>query len=527
MTAIQTAPAPEASSARKQASPARLEATDRLEWLIDNADGFRAFVALVRGARRDLWISQLAFDADCVAYEVPDASGPGMSSTVTLADELRRAVGRGVRVRVLLNASLLLDTVAPLRRWLAAGDAASRFQVRGIHRFPQLLHAKMVIADEEDALLLGSPFANGYWDDSTHAPIEARRPDRELGGRPIHDVSVRLGGPAVRELSRTFAELWNHAGDIAPGEEEPLRPASPPPTGVAPRDDAMRVVRTAPRRSTPHHPDGRMEILPALLDGIARARSVIYIEHQYLSSRRVIDALVAALARVPTLELIVVLNQNPDVTAYRVWQNTRLRDAGLSDHPRVGLFALWSVAPTSSGSTLLTQLFVHSKVVVIDDRWAMTGSANLDGVSLHSYGADFASALGQRVFRDVRNFDVNLVVDADASDDGANAAGDAVRSLRRALWHEHLGASASSLDGEAGALEAWRAAARANIGALCTRRAGPTARTLVLPYVTPSTPRAQLAALGIVPDAGSLALCFRPSWLEVHASPNWIRNMLA
>ncbi len=56
---------------------------------------------------------------------------------------------------------------------------------------------------------------------------------------------------------------------------------------------------------------------------------------------------------------------------------------------------------------------MHSKVVTIDDRWATVGSANLDGVSLHSYGSDFRSAIGERVFRDVRNFDVNVVLDGD------------------------------------------------------------------------------------------------------------------
>ena len=42
----------------------------------------------------------------------------------------------------------------------------------------------------------------------------------------------------------------------------------------------------------------------------------------------------------------------------------------------------------------ITQVFVHSKVVAVDDRWAMVGSADLDGVSLHSYGDDFRGGWG-------------------------------------------------------------------------------------------------------------------------------------
>ncbi len=147
-------------------------------------------------------------------------------------------------------------------------------------------------------------------------------------------------------------------------------------------------MRTAPPALLDHAPAGATEILDVILDGIASARSLIYIEHQYLSSRPVVAALTAALERHSDLELIIVLNQNPDITAYRRWQNVRLAEAGLLTHPRVGVFALWSAAGGERG-TLLNQVFVHSKVLTIDDRWASVGSANLDGVSLHSYGDDF------------------------------------------------------------------------------------------------------------------------------------------
>src|SRR6185503_18651585 len=128
--------------------------------------------------------------------------------------------------------------------------------------------------------------------------------------------------------------------------------------------------------------------------------SLVYVEHQYLSARPVVSALTQALYREPELELILVLNQNPDVTAYQRWQNARLAEAGLLQHPRAGVFALWTVA--RDGIVALNQVFVHSKVVVVDDRWATSGSANLDGVSLYSYGDDFTGALARRVFRDVR-----------------------------------------------------------------------------------------------------------------------------
>jgi len=165
---------------------------------------------------------------------------------------------------------------------------------------------------------------------------------------------------------------------------------------------------------------------------------------------------------------------------------------------------------------------VHSKTLVVDDAWATVGSANLDGVSLHSYGDDFASLAGRRVFRHVRNFDVNVTLD-----DRDDALAGAVRDLRVRLWAEHLGVAAGRLAERpaGGWLGLWRARAARNVAALAGGRDAPTHAGFVLPYSTRATPRAQLADVGVDPDG--VRLHFNPGWLEVHCSPNWVRNMFA
>jgi phosphatidylserine/phosphatidylglycerophosphate/cardiolipin synthase-like enzyme len=330
----------------------------------------------------------------------------------------------------------------------------------------------------------------------------------------VHDVSTRITGPAVATLGATFASLWNDAGDVMEGDDDDLVVAGHP---AAMPDSPMRIVRTAPG-------EGPMEILPALLEGIASAEWLIYIEHQYLSARPVVDALVQALARHRTLEVVVLLNQNPDVTAYRGWQNARLRESRLLEHPRVGLFTLWTSATDASGQRRrLNQVFVHSKIVAVDDRWLLVGSANLDGVSLHSYGDDFSSRLGRWIFRGVRNFDVGAVIDADGAD-----AAEQVRSLRARLWKEHLGSSFHEIGARParGWLPLWRSVARRNAAELGkVRREHFLDGPFILPYSTRSTPIAQLADVGVVFAPETLELCFAPSWLEVHCSPNWVRNM--
>ena len=517
-------------TAARPAHETRAEPAQRITWLVDNADAYRALLAACRAAQTSIWLTQLAFDADCVAY-LPEDTGAeeGESAEMRIADVLEeRARAGGVAVRVLLNASLLLDTAAALRCHFAArGVEAQRLRIRGIDRFPQLLHAKLVIVDGTTAFLVGSPFANGYWDDCQHLPVDARRPARELGGRPLHDLSVELRGPSVAALAEGFAELWNGADDLEPDDDERLE------APLAPGDDRVRIVRSAPRPALAGQPVERREILPALLQGIASAERLIYIEHQYLSAIPVIDALVAVLARRPALEVIVLVNQNPDVTAYRGWQNRRLKASGLFVHPRVGIFSPWTLASGAPAvRAVASQIFIHSKVVVVDDRWAMVGSANLDGVSLTTYGEDFSGRLGQRVFRGVRNFDVAAVLTADP----AEAASPTITELRTALWREHL--DAPDLDAtavpEGGWLLHWRTRAARNVATLhaCTEVGGPHDRgtepaLLVLPYSRASTPERQLRTLGVPFASERLRLSFRPSWIEVHFSPNWLRNVFA
>jgi phosphatidylserine/phosphatidylglycerophosphate/cardiolipin synthase-like enzyme len=302
-----------------------------------------------------------------------------------------------------------------------------------------------------------------------------------------------------------------------------------------------RLVCDAPSGVLPDVPGGAMQMLAEILAGIARARRFIYVEHQYLTSRPVAAALATALQLVPQLEIIIVLNQNPDLTAYRAWQNTQLTERGLLTHPRVGVFSLWSTVahPVRPGITRISQLFIHSKVLIVDDEWAAAGTSNLDGVSMGDYGDDFASALGRRVFRGVRNVEVNVIVDAQDAQDvshGRNAPrvreveAHTIIALRERLWHEHLGVAMRKRV-ENGWLALWRATAATNVRALSSPPAAdradePRLVGNVLPYSTRAFPHQQLADLGIGDlRAASLDLSYNPTWLSVYASPQWIRNI--
>ena len=510
-------------------------AANRVAWLIDNAEAYGRLLESLRSARRSVRIAQLAFDADCAAYSGASLAASPLRDAVIAETLVDLATANGPEIRVLLNATWILDTARPLRKFFAGrGVAAERIQVRGMSRFPHFMHAKLVLVDGDEAFLLGSPFVNSYWDDGGHIPFDARRPLRELGGRPLHDVSLHLRGPVVGDLEAMFSSVWS-----ACGATEPATPSSRSvavSTSAPQRATGMRLVCDAPDGILPGSPDGAMHMLGELLEGIARARSFIYIEHQYLTSRPIVAALTEALRRAPTLEIIIVLNQNPDLTAYRAWQNVQLEEHALLHHPRVGVFTLWSsdAHPGRPGVTRINQLFIHSKVVVVDDAWAVVGTSNLDGVSMGDYGADFAGTLGRRVFRGVRNVEVNVVIDA-ADANGPDA--ESIVTLRERLWSEHLGVPRDALGvgAHGGWLAMWRESARANVSTLSPGGAGDAERGLLapspsmighlLPYSERAFPRQQLADVGVEIDPGQLELCYDPTWFSVHLSPHWIRNI--
>ena len=485
-------------------------ATPELTWLLDNTDTYDAIAAAVQNARHSISITQLAFDADfAVRSEDSDDTRPVPFIELLLT----ASMDRGIPVRILLNSTLLLDTLKPLRKFVRKKNIGNApFEMRGMSHFPQLLHAKMLIVDSEIAFLIGSPFVNGYWDSPAHRPSDLNRPNSELGGRPLHDVSVVVSGQAVEALESFFNELWS-AGRNANGPR--LRRSTTRSPGLA------RVRTTVPSEILDGRPEGSQEILRALLNGLGRARSLIYIEHQYLSSQPVFSAMRQALDREPDLEIIIVANQNPDVTAYARWQMKAFRKFGLLDHPRAGIFALWSAADAAGDRRELNQVFVHSKVVTIDDTWVMCGSANLDGVSLHSYGDDFARWPGRRIFRGIRNIDVVVVVSESGSLQVAHAG-----RLRRRLWDEHLNDHrASAAHRPAGGwVGMWREFAEKNVALLNDGRDAP-AGSFILPYSTSIKPCNQLEACGIDQSKSGIELLFKPGWLERTFSPRWMRNM--
>ena len=406
----------------------------------------------------------------------------GLASLMFLGGVIAIVVGVLVALIVLIGAYVLFRAHRSFRTmfeapkladWYNDAGATSGLQqvrVRELKmRSTMVTHAKAVIDRGVQAVLLGSPFEQVYFDTKAHALDERRRGAHAAKG-PIHDVSVGVRGPAVGHVQELFNSHWNLADEN--DKILPLLPAQLPAPVAQPNPGEFianaQIVRTLDwmfQQDT----NGETGVLEAYLRAIHFAERFIYIENQYFNNDRITQALIDALAAKPALVVILLLNVVPDMPLYLGWQQAAVRriagsigDAAAAKQ-RLGVFSVWTHAPSDADHSKprLVDNYLHTKTALIDNRWATVGSANLDGASL-----DFVQYARAALDGDVRNTEANVVVFE--GDDEPRVGADA---MRRRLWSEHLGfsgPSATELDDAPGKnwLEVWRARADAKLAGL-------------------------------------------------------------
>ncbi|HUY60512.1 MAG TPA: phospholipase D family protein [Candidatus Dormibacteraeota bacterium] len=393
-----------------------------------------------------------------------------------VGDLLAGLAARGVAVRGLVWRShpRLLSFTEAANRHLGAeinrsgGEVLLDERVRpfGSH------HQKMVIVrrpgpgDDARAFVGGIDLCHSRRDDADHLGDPQPQPmARQYGPRPPwHDIQVEVQGPAVADLEHCFAERWHDPAPLdrrtpwraalawlahEPRHPRPLRGAWPTPPPAGPH--AVQVLRTYPPRHPPYPfaRQGERSIARALIKAVRRARSLIYIEDQYLWSPEVAAVLATQLRRVPSLRLLAVVPRFPDADGRltgppnRIGQLAALSLLRQAGRERVGVFDL----ENRHGGPV----YVHAKACVVDDVWALVGSDNFNRRSW-THDSELSCAVLDTTL------DPRRPTDPGGQGDGARAF---ARSLRLQLWAEHLGRSPDDpalLDPEQ-SLPLWRATA--------------------------------------------------------------------
>jgi len=249
------------------------------------------------------------------------------------------------------------------------------------------------------AFVGGIDLCHGRRDDPTHAGDPQPPPIAAVYGRrpPWHDVQLEIHGPAVGDVEATFRERWT---DPAPLTRNPLHrvrdtlaredttanvlpPPMPDPSPAGTL--AVQLLRTYPyrRRGYPFAPRGERSVARGYLKAVAAARTLIYLEDQYLWNARVAGCFAEALRGNPELRLIAVVPRYPD------------QGGRLSGPPQlVGRWRALATLRAAGGDRVAVYcphngedvpIYVHAKVCVVDDAWASVGS---DNVSRRSWTHD-------------------------------------------------------------------------------------------------------------------------------------------
>lgn len=386
--------------------------------------------------------------------------GPGTE----VADVFAEAARRGVVVKGLLWRSHWDKLFFSAEENRHLGDAIEeaggeclrdmRVPLGGSH------HQKLVVLRHRDDPRRDIAFVGGIdlcWsrrDDSSHEGDAQAAPMAKVYGSrpPWHDVQAAIQGPAVGDVETVFRERWedpqpltrnpvHRVADLVRREDtqpDPLPPQPPDPPPCGPH--AVQLLRTYAHRRTRYSfaPRGERSVARGYLKALRRARSLIYIEDQYLWSPQVAESFAEALKANPELRMISVLPLHPD------------QDGLISGVPQIlGRNQALDVLKRAGGDRVAvygvenregTPVYVHAKVCVIDDVWSTIGSDNFNRRSW-TYDSELTCAVLDETP------DGREPLDPGGLGDGARRL---PRDLRLTLAREHLdrheGSDADLLD---------------------------------------------------------------------------------
>lgn len=330
-----------------------LRSCDSIEILENGEQSYPSMLADIHAATSRVFCSSYIFQSDDTGQAFLDA--------------FIAARDRGVDVRILLDG---LGSIAypPLILRKLKKAKLPFLSFNPITLLPPSLHInlrnhrKMLIVDGVSAFTGGQNISDRHLIERANNPKRAR------------DLHFRLKGKIVDELERSFLKDWNHAAGI-------LHPDAFAPSNHNKEGSEIWT------RLIPDGPNDDLDKLTKLLLGImSTAKKRIWIMTPYfLPSLDLVGALIAAELRGVDVKILLPEKTNIHLAHWAALHNLRYildRDLRVYLQP----------AP-----------FIHTKAILVDDDYALIGSANLDPRSLRLnfelvvevFNKTFASQLGE------------------------------------------------------------------------------------------------------------------------------------
>jgi phospholipase D1/2 len=368
----------------------RTEASDA-GVIIDARDYYRAFYEAASRAKRYIAITGWQFDSDVALLRGGDAEAA--RGEVRMLPLLRELCERNPELHIYILAwdfSLLLAMEREWMQELLFNWHSDRISFRFDASAPLYAahHQKLVLIDGQVAFTGGMDICDCRWDERSHPARSAMRCDsgRDPHG-PYHDVQAVLTGPAAQQLAQLFEARWFNSGggelrlpSPVARDDAQVQPTLPLPPGP------VAVSRTFGKTLVPYQ-EPVQEVRALYLDALDAAERLIYLENQYFSSRAIFQALVRRM-RAPgrrRLDIVFVLPRMPEALREQIAMGVAqvrmldaLRRVAKETGHRLGVYC--SAANTEEGTEVFT--YIHSKVLMVDDRFLTLGSANTTNRSM-------------------------------------------------------------------------------------------------------------------------------------------------
>jgi cardiolipin synthase len=298
--------------------------------LTSGIEAYPSMLETIEAARTSIGLSTYIFD--------------GAGGGKQFVDALGGAHARGIEVRVLIDAVGANYSWPPVaRRLREQGVSVALFNPRLIPRWVPAInlrnHRKILIVDGLLGFTGGFNIKREYW-------------SLEADTRPFRDMHFQLTGPVLGHLTATFANDWQ----FTTGER--LRGERWFPVAASSGEMFARGIEAGP--------DESFERLRWVLIGALNAarRSVCIITPYFLPDTGIVSALNAAAMRGVEVDILLPGRSN---LPYVHWAT---------------FGQLWQVLERGCRVWLSPGEFDHSKLMIVDEAWALFGSANWDARSL-------------------------------------------------------------------------------------------------------------------------------------------------
>jgi phosphatidylserine/phosphatidylglycerophosphate/cardiolipin synthase-like enzyme len=299
-------------------------------------------------------------------------------------------------------------------------------------------HEKIMIIDNQIAFCGGQDLSLGKWDTSNH---DFDNPLRDPGGEPWHDIHAMVKGPIVWDLIYHFNQRWVYS--IWKDIRQVKKIAKPSSVGsylfsrshsvgfsfTSEGDTEITALRTWKQLSESKNDTDEYLDYDSSIQGsdsvcawydtmFSKANDSIYIEDQFLfQDKAITKILVNRLKEQKNLKIITVGPMEPNLPGLVFGTiskesvnhiNSNLAALRKAGENRVRTYSL--ISQHNMFKDRRKQIYIHSKLMTVDDKWITIGSANTDRDGLE-YSTEF---------------DLGI------------ASADLSQRLRVRLWREHL-----------------------------------------------------------------------------------------